>query len=122
MGHLRHSVRSMTAEAANTHTQAHTSTHMHTHAHTCTQSSRFRAGDMGQCLWGKQSSSEASEARAEGSVTNVASLCADQCGHLEASCRCAYTSATQQGWTDRQPSEMREGHILTRRSQLQLEK
>lgn len=47
---------------------------------------------MGQCLWGKQSSSEA---RAEGSVTNVASLHADQCGHLEASRRCTYTDSTE---------------------------
>ena len=59
---------------------------MHTHTHTHTHT-RYRAGSMGQCLWGKQSSSEA---RAEGSVTNVASLHADQWGHLEASRRCIY--------------------------------
>lgn len=72
------------------------------------------AGDMGQCLWEKQSSSEA---RAEASVTNVASLHADQCGHLEASRRCAYTVHTLQTnrQTDKEPGEMSKGQILMKR-------
>lgn len=53
---------------------------------------------MGHCLWGKQSSSEA---RAEGSVTNVASLGSDQCGHLGGSCRCTYTYSTAEEETNK---------------------
>lgn len=57
------------------------------------------AGDMGQCLWEKQSSSEA---RAEASVTNVASLHEDECRRLEASQCGVYMDRPQSRWTDRQ--------------------
>lgn len=56
---------------------------------------------MGQRLWEKQSSSEA---RAEASVTNVASLHEDECRRLEASHCCVYMDRAQQRRTGRRAS------------------